>query len=306
MNYKRAKLDGNDMENNTKQQGGNQPSSDQSPGAPGAFNSATIGLLSARRLFGFLLATGLVVACTTSPTGRKQLKYMPETQMSQMGDQAFKDLRSKKQTRPKSSKAHQKIRCIANRLLSGNGLQPSDWSVQVFEDPSPNAFALPGKNIGFNTGMIELVENDAQLAAVMGHEIAHVIAHHGNERVSQQMIVQGGLAAAQVMLGTDSTSDRLILGALGLGAQFGVLLPYSRRHESEADTLGIDYMVKGGYDPRQASRLWELMAKKSQGSTPEFLSTHPDSSKRAAELASQAKGLMDLFSKTKDNFEPCP
>src|SRR5690606_40406772 len=131
-------------------------------------------------------------------------------------------------------------------LLVALNKNPKDWTVNVFQDDSANAFALPGNNIGVHTGMLKLATDQSELAAVMGHEIAHVEANHGNERVSQNMVVQGGLAVATVALASQEkkTQNQLILAGLGVGAQFGIMLPFSRHHEKEADLMGLEYMAK--------------------------------------------------------------
>ena len=219
---------------------------------------------------------------------------MGSSQMASMGDDSFKEL--KKQGKlSKDPEDKQYILCITNRLLTVMGENPGQWKVEVFEDNTPNAFALPGNNVGVHTGMIKLAQNQDQLAAVIGHEIGHVLANHGNERVSQNLIVQGGLIATQLALGNDSTTDGLIVGALGVGAQFGVLLPFSRKQESEADELGIKYMAAAGFDPRQAAKLWEVMKGSGAGGGPEFLSTHPSPDTRIEKLSALAPQYMKTF-----------
>lgn len=235
-------------------------------------------------------------ACSTSPTGRSQLNLVDEKQMEKMGDQSFAAM--KKKTPPASDKKQfERIRCITDRLLVAMKLDPKKWEVEIFKDKSPNAFALPGNNMGIHTGMIDLVENNAQLAAVIGHEIGHVLANHGNERVSQNMATQGLLAVGAIAMGASTQKDQMILAGLGLGIQFGVLQPFSRKHESEADELGLKYMAMAGFDPTQAAELWKLMAKKSGGGPPEFLSTHPSPQTRIKNLSKLSKDYMDVYAK---------
>jgi predicted Zn-dependent protease len=157
-----------------------------------------------------------------------------------------------------------------------------NWEVVVFEDKTLNAFALPGAKIGVHTGMMELVDNQDQLAAVLGHEVGHVIARHSNERASQQTLTEQTLG----MIGqTEYGQNPLIMAGLGLGAQYGVLMPYSRTHESEADLIGVDLMAKAGFNPEQSVTLWQKMAQASQGNQPsEFLSTHPAHETRIQQL----------------------
>lgn len=244
--------------------------------------------------YGFLLSALFLQACSTSPTGRSQLNLVNNKQMEKMGNQSF--LAMKKKTPPSKDKAQfKRIRCITDRLLVAMKLDPKKWEVEIFNDKSPNAFALPGNNMGIHTGMIKLVKNNSQLAAVIGHEIGHVLAHHGAERVSQNIATQGLLAVGAVALGANSQKDQMILAGLGLGIQFGVLQPFSRKHETEADELGLKFMAKAGFDPKEAAELWKLMAKKSGGGPPEFLSTHPSPQTRIKNLSKLAKNYSSVY-----------
>lgn len=236
--------------------------------------------------------------CSSSPTGRKQLKLIDSSQMAKMGDSSFEELK-KKQPVSQNPKQNKYVKCITVELLKAMGENPSEWEILVFKDDSPNAFALPGKNMGVHTGMLSLVNNQHQLAAVIGHEIGHVIANHGNERVSQGLLTQAGLTAADLVLGRDSKNDQMIVAALGLGAQFGILLPFSRKQETEADRLGLQYMAKAGFDPSEAPELWKLMSAKSGGkSPPEFMSTHPSPSSRIKDLSERAPAFMETYQNT--------
>lgn len=248
----------------------------------------------------FLIISILVLAgCSSTPTGRRQLKLIGSGQMAQMGDSSFEEL--KKQQAISNDPAQNKyVKCVTNRLLQSMGENPSEWEILVFKDESPNAFALPGKNVGVHTGMLSLVKNQSQLAAVIGHEIGHVLADHGNERVSQGLVAQVGLTAADLVLGRDSQSDQMILAALGIGAQFGVLLPFSRKQETEADRLGLKYMAESGFDPREAAELWRLMSSQAGGSPPEFLSTHPSPASRIKDLSARAPNFMDAYQAVKN------
>lgn len=213
--------------------------------------------------------------------------------MSELGVASFSQMVQKKPT-SKDPSQNTYIRCITDDLLLAMGEQPSAWKIEVFNDKSPNAFALPGKRMGIHTGMIDLAANTDQLAAVIGHEIGHVLAKHSNERMSQQTLTSTGLQVGSAFLGAErGKNDALILGAMGL-VQYGVLLPYSRLHETEADELGQKFMAKAGYDPRQAAELWKLMSKGGK-SGPEFLSTHPSPSSRIANLSSKASQYMPLY-----------
>ena len=234
-----------------------------------------------------LLASVLVlVACATSPTGRNQILLFDNAQMANMGDQAFAEY---KRTKPieRARGTNSYVDCVANSIVSV--LPPearNDWDVAVFEDDSPNAFALPGGNIGVHTGLLDVAVNQDQLAAVIGHEIGHVLANHANARASTQALTETGLGLAGSLAGEPTTQQRAMLGALGLGAQVGVLLPFSRGQESEADQIGLELMAQAGFDPRQSVDLWQNMKRAGGGSPPEFLSTHPNPDNRIENLQS--------------------
>jgi predicted Zn-dependent protease len=239
-----------------------------------------------------VLATCLLSACITSPTGRSQLVFMPDAQINQMGLQAFDNLKKQKPIST-NSKYNQQAGCIAGAITRETG---GSWEVVVFEDASPNAFALPGNKIGVHTGMLALVQNQDQLAAVIGHEIGHVLAQHSNERASQEMAVSQGLSLVQAVSSPQTALGQTALGLLGVGAQYGILMPYSRTHESEADMIGVDLMAKAGFDPRQSIGLWQKMEQASQGQQPiEFMSTHPSHATRIQDLERHMPQAMGLF-----------
>jgi len=223
----------------------------------------------------------LLTACATSPLGRSQLTLMSDDEVNTMGVQAFAKMKEK-QPASKNKTDNDFVNCVASALLKEVG---GDWEVVVFEDQTFNAFALPGNKIGVHTGLINLVDNADQLAAVIGHEIGHVQAHHGNERMSQEMAVQQSLAITQAIFAPTSTLGQTAMSALGLGAQYGVVLPFSRLHESEADIIGLNLMAKAGFNPQQSVNLWIKMGQASEGQNPpEFMSTHPTSSTRIKDL----------------------
>lgn len=231
-----------------------------------------------------LLCSVLASACTTSPTGRSQFLLLPEQDVDSMGLTAFEQL---KQTTPvlKDPGAVDYARCVAISILrSMPDEEPANWEIVVFDDDQVNAFALPGGRIGIYRGLLKTAANQHQLATVVGHEIAHVRAHHANERVSAGMVTEGGLQLLQVLAGQPSPGKNQLFAALGLGAQVGVLLPFSRTQESEADVLGLRLMAAAGFDPRESIPLWENMQKAGGSKPPEFLSTHPSGSTRIQNL----------------------
>jgi predicted Zn-dependent protease len=175
---------------------------------------------------------------------------------------------------------------VGRRIAAAADKPDYKWEFVVIEDKSVNAFALPGGKVAFNTGIMPVCQDEAGIAAVMGHEVAHALARHGSERMSQQQALSiGGVALMAAISGTSPMVKEGVSQAYGLGAQVGVLLPYSRKHELEADKIGMILMAKAGYDPRQAVSFWERMLATKEGSAPpQFLSTHPSDQKRVEEL----------------------
>lgn len=247
-------------------------------------------MIQGRTLIPSLILLVIFLACATSPTGRTQLLINSEAQMAEMGRAAFSDMQSRT---PRSVDTQETayVRCVASAItaiLSPQELRPiavDRWEVELFEDPTANAFALPGGKIGVHTGLLDVAVTQGQLATVLGHEVSHVLARHGNERVSQSTLVQSGMVAAQILVGADTPEKQQLFGLLGLGMQYGVLMPFSRAQESEADEIGILLMARAGFDPRESVALWQNMDRASGGqSPPEFMSTHPSHSTRIGRL----------------------
>ena len=251
-------------------------------------NNQTKGFNTIKTLTLFLASTTisiLLTSCATSPEGRTQLTLISDSEMDAMGIQSFSQI---KQQTPitKNKNIQQYVLCVANKIIPHVKQNPnsSQWEVVVFEDNQANAFALPGYKIGVYSGLLKYAKNQDQLAAVMGHEIAHVIAKHGNERVSNQMATQTGLDIAAVFLGGGkSDGNKLILAGLGLGAQYGIVLPFSRSHESEADLIGLELIAKAGFNPEESVSLWQNMSQAGEA-PPEFMSTHPSNKTRIKQL----------------------
>lgn len=236
-----------------------------------------------------VLATAVLAGCKTSPTGRTQIALYSDQEMSQMGQQSFADMK-KNQKINNDPAVNAYVKCIADDVIAVLPQQYSSqaWEVVVFEEDSANAFALPGGYIGVHTGLLKVAENQDQLATVIGHEVGHVIAEHSNERVSQSSMLQTGMQAGSAALEMGNVQYRNeIMQGLGLGAQYGVILPFSRSHESEADEVGLDLMAKAGFNPKESVTLWQNMSKAGSSGTPEFMSTHPAPGNRIKEL--QAK-----------------
>lgn len=244
----------------------------------------------------WLLVSLLLTACATSPTGRKQLILLPDSQMNQLGLASYAEMK-KSQPIETDGTSNAYVSCVARAItneLTGPWAR-QQWEVTVFKDDSANAFALPGGKIGVNTGLFKAAKNQHQLAAVLGHEVGHVLARHGNERVSTNLAAQTGLQLTAAMLTGSEAKRQGIMAALGLGAQYGVLLPFSRVQESEADLIGLKLMAKAGFDPRESIALWHNMSKLGGGKPPEFLSTHPSGTTRIRRLTKAMPEALALY-----------
>lgn len=250
------------------------------------------------KLFALLFLSYLVFSCAKSPTGRSTIKLYSSNQLDQMGVQAFDSLKTKTKV---SQKAMQNlyVNCVANQVIEQvpKTTFPGEWEVIVFEDEQVNAFALPGGKIGIYTGILNVAQNQHQLAAIIGHEVGHVIAEHGNERMSQNTLVGIGMEVTNQVLSTNKVGySKEIMSAIGLGVQVGVQLPFSRTHESEADIIGLDLMAKAGFKPEESIMLWQNMEKAAGDNRPtEFLSTHPAPSTRIRQLEANMKNANVLY-----------
>jgi predicted Zn-dependent protease len=244
-----------------------------------------------RNLSVLLAAAVAATGCATSPLGRSQLTLMPDSQMAELGAQTFTHLRQKTPVLA-DAQANAYVECVADALTREAGGQ---WEVAVFKDAEANAFALPGGKIGVNSGMLKVAANQHQLATVIAHEVSHVLARHGNERASQEMAVQQGLGLIQSAANPTSAAGLALMGALGVGAEYGVLKPFSRTQESEADLMGLDLMAKAGFDPAESVKLWANMDKASGGAQPvEFMSTHPSHATRIQDLQNRMPSAQEL------------
>ncbi len=190
------------------------------------------------------------------------------------------------------------VECVVQPLIQQASTRytflPASWEIVVFEKEDINAFAMPGGKVGVYTGLIKLTETPDQLAAVVGHEIGHVVARHAAERMSNAQVAALAMTATGVVL-AENKNQRAILAALGLGAQVGILLPFSRLHESEADKIGQELMARAGFDPSHAIRLWELMGSKGGDRPLEILSTHPEPRLRAQRLTDGLVAITPLY-----------
>ena len=220
---------------------------------------------------------------TVPLTGRSQLVDMNRQQEMALGLESYQQILSESQVVPQGEVVDL-VRGIGRKLAKAAGdVDPGfQWEFNVIHSEQANAFALPGGKTAVYTGLLPVAENADGLAVVMGHEIAHAIGRHGAERMAHQKLMQIGSMAASVALGDmDYGTQRMVLGALGVGAQYGIMLPFSRDHESEADYMGLLFVARACYDPTEAPKLWERMGQMSQGKKPaEFMSTHPSNATR--------------------------
>lgn len=241
-----------------------------------------------RALFATALA-GITGACATSPTGRTQLNLVSDAEIQQMGVTAFEQM---KQKAPPSADAEVSsyVQCVSaaiTREVGGSG-----WEVRVFDDKGANAFALPGGKIGVYSGLLKVARNQDQLAAVIGHEVAHVIARHHNARISNQMAAQLG---SGIVGGAAGIDPNLINAGAGV-----FLLRFDRKDEAESDQLGQDLMARAGFDPRQSVELWRNMQQQSGGGAPpQWLSTHPSHDARIQSLSNQLTNTLPLYEQAK-------
>lgn len=259
-----------------------------------------------------LLMGGLAVTgCETNPyTGRSQLLMIPISQEMQLGEQAYAQVKSDPKIRlSRDPREVEPVKRVAARIIEAakrskyaEMAKQFEWEVTVIKDDrTANAFALPGGKIAVYTGIFPVARTEAGLSAVLGHEVVHALARHGAERMSQGQLTNAALQVAGAAIGAGGSNPLLgqaTMAALGLGAQVGVLLPFSRKHESEADYVGILLAADAGYDPRESVGLWERMAELSSGGGPvEFLSTHPSHGTRIEQLKSWMPEAMAIYRK---------
>lgn len=245
---------------------------------------------------------GLTSCATNAATGRKQfIGFAPGgAALSNMAAASWTEMKQKTPT-SNDPRYTNRLRNIGGRISRGAGRSNQKWDYAVFDTEDKNAFVLPGNRVGFYKGMMDFTDNDDQIAGIMGHEVGHVAGEHARERMSLQMASQVAVVGGSVLgsaalkgrcnkvpanqrqscLSGANRNAQMMVQALGLGAQIGLVLPYSRKHESESDLLGVNYMHKASYDPYQAVKLWEKMAANNPNRQPEFLSTHPDPANRA-------------------------
>ncbi|MEZ5366893.1 MAG: M48 family metallopeptidase [Bryobacterales bacterium] len=228
-------------------------------------------------------------------TGRKQLVDMSREQEAALGYQSYQQILMQEDVIP-SGEIVDTVRAIGRRLAAVAEDPGFEWEFNVIRSDQANAFCLPGGKVAVYTGIIPIAENQDGLAVVMGHEIAHAIARHGAERMAHQRLVQlGSLAAGLALSDMDASTQNMVMGALGVGAQYGVLLPFSREHESEADQMGLVYVARSCFDPTEAPKLWERMASSNGPGPAEFMSTHPSNETRIRQFEEWMPQALEIY-----------
>ncbi len=234
-------------------------------------------------------------------TGKKVRVALSTEQEATLGLQSFKEVLSQSET-INNGPDYELVRGVAQKLASatGDAAKNFDWQVALIRSEQANAFCLPGGKIAVFTGILPFTKTEAGLAAVMGHEMAHAIARHGSQRLLRSSLTQTLMMGAQFSMGDmDYQQRQAVMAALGAGAQFGVLLPFSRDHETEADQMGLIYMARAGYDPRESIPFWERMSEAGGSQPPEFASTHPSNRSRIEQLQLFMPKAVAEFEKTR-------
>jgi predicted Zn-dependent protease len=267
-----------------------------------------------KRILAIFISMAFVVACTKNTvTGRNQARLVPESELQAMAAQQYQQfLSTNKVVSSSVNRDAEMVTRVGRRVTKavegymtqlghGDDLKGYQWEYNLVEDKAANAWCMPGGKIVVYTGLLPITQNEAALAAVMGHEVAHAVLYHGNERVSQGMIAQGlGAGLSIALADKPAATQNLFMAAFGVGSQVGVLLPFSRKHELEADHYGMLWMAAAGYNPQEAINLWERMQAASSGSKPpEFLSTHPAESNRIAQLKKYLPEAMKYYKPVK-------
>jgi len=249
------------------------------------------------RILAIAVLAVFIAGCATVPfTGRKQFSFIPQSELVALGASSYSELIENSTLsrnaaeRKMVSDVGRAVAASAERFMRENGMKDDlrhyDWEFELIEDDEViNAFCMPGGKIAVYTGILPVARNIDGLGVVIGHEVAHAIATHGGERMSQLLLAQlGGIALSKALEDEPEKTQQLLFLAYGIGAQVGVLLPYSRKHESEADHIGLILMAQASYDPRTAVGFWERMDQASGGAPPEFLSTHPSPDTRIKDI----------------------
>ena len=242
--------------------------------------------------------------CRTAPvTRRPQLMLMPEGKEISLGSEAFQETISNEPA-SQNTRLSNLVNRVGQRIASVADRNDYDWDFRLIASPTQNAFCLPGGKVAIYEGILPVCESEAGLAVVMSHEIAHALARHGGERMSQNMAVDGAKMVAEKIIGSYAADKKdILMQAYGVGSKYGVLLPYSRRQESEADHIGLNLMAKAGYDPSVAPSFWTRFGSVKEGEQqPEFLSTHPASQRRATDLLNLMDEASSIYANSPQKY----
>ena len=243
-----------------------------------------------------IAAALLFMACSTVPlTGRRQTAWIPSSQMTSLSSSSYQEVINNAQLAngtadgQKVQRVGVKIKNAVEKYMRENGMADEisnfAWEFNLIKDNTVNAWCMPGGEVAFYTGIMPICQDETGIAVVMGHEVAHAIAQHGNERMTHSMMQEFGAVALSVALAEKpEQTQSMFMTAYGIGSQVGVMLPFSRTHETEADKLGLIFMAMAGYNPKEAPKFWERMAAQGGGAPPEFLSTHPSHDTRIKNL----------------------
>jgi len=252
-----------------------------------------------RKISSFFILSAFLIACSKNVlTGKNQLTLLPESELQTMATEQYQQfLSTNKVVSTSNNRDAEMVKRVGQRITKAvetfykdknlsEKLQGYKWEYNLVDDKAVNAWCMPGGKIVVYTGLLPITQNEAALAAVMGHEVSHALLQHGNQRMSQGLLQQlGGVALSVAVANKPQETQNLFLGAYGAGTTVGVLLPFSRKHELEADHFGLIWTAMAGYNPREAIALWKRMESASNGQTPpEFLSTHPSEGRRIQEL----------------------
>jgi predicted Zn-dependent protease len=262
-------------------------------------------------VFGILCCMLILDSCSrVELTGRRQLTAIPNDQIVMLGKETYQQVL--KEERLSGNREYtsivqsvgQRVSQAVEEYMRENGMgdriDDYAWEYRVLESDAINAWCLPGGKIAFYEGIMPVCRDETGVATVMAHEVAHVIAQHSNERMSQQLAVQlGGLALSEALDKEKESTQQLALAAFGIGSQVGILLPYSRTHEREADEMGLYFMAMAGYDPREAPGLWVRMKERQQNPVPEFLSTHPHPDSRIQNLNKHMAEALEYYNRSR-------
>ncbi|MCF6158361.1 MAG: M48 family peptidase [wastewater metagenome] len=262
------------------------------------------------RFFAFVLVVILFAGCATVPiTGRRQLSFVPQSQLFTLSEEGYRQLISESKLSDDPQKmemvvtAGKKIAQAAEEFMRENDMEEEiknyEWEFNLIEDGATvNAFCMPGGKIAVYTGILPVTQDETGLAVVLGHEVAHAIANHGGERMSHLLMVQLGATGLSVAASQHSEQTKqILLQAYGAGTNVGFILPYSRKHELEADHIGLILMARAGYNPKKAIPFWRRMDTMGGERPPEFLSTHPEPAKRIEDIKKALPAAMKYYKK---------